>query len=846
MRRDFPNAVIEINNPDQLVLLRKVVIPSSMGGPDELPPTIGKYKNVVLYYEKTTEVYLYSSDGIPTAIGGDLSEILARLDSLEEYSETETAEREEADNSLQEQIEAIRAASDVVDIVGTYQDLLNYDTSKLNENDIIRVLVDSTHDGATSYYRWTSGRWVFIGAMGPFYTQEELDQMFDNEADARETGDSALSSSINSLSSSLSAETQARQAADTTLQNNIDTEATARQNADTGLHAEIVAEANARSTADEEIEQAWQTEATTRGTADQALQTAIDNEASARATADTALGNRITAVENGLISEHDAWTSADTALQAAVNTKQNALTAGTGIDITNDVISVTNVGPTVVQTTGTSTTDVMSQNAVTNMVFADPNGRTQVQIGAGAGASGSAADAVGYNASATGNKSVALGTAANARADGAIALGANSSATQQGEVAIGTSQTNMGYNNSNYRLLTGLYDPQSAHDAATKEYVDAAVPTKTSDLTNDSDFQTSTDVATAVGAVDAKLNGNVMTELTMATDATKVEFTETKKNLSTGVTSTEVDTIPLASTTQAGILNAAGYQSIIDSQDRLDALAGGAVSIANLSANPSQSDLTTAWQTATGETTVFNRASIFDSTNGKNWTYFDNTSAWEVTGTVNQSITINNFSQGTAGLIVGDNTAGKVYAEQDGTGSVYGWDALNTRVANVETATANIPSVVQSTGTSTTDVMSQNAVTSMVYADPATRYNVKIGYNTGATGYYSVALGYQAQAQGNNNIAIGRNANVSSTATNAVAIGEYSSATAKGQFDISALGNGSSTTEGYNDSNYRLLTGLYDPQSDHDAATKGYVDTAVASAGGAAEISSADWSALWQ
>ena len=130
--------------------------------------------------------------------------------------------------------------------------------------------------------------------------------------------------------------------------------------------------------------------------------------------------------------------------------------------------------------------------------------------------------------------------------------------------------------------------------------------------------------------------------------------------------------------------------------------------------------------------------------------------------------------------------------------------------------------IAQDSGTSTTKVMSQNAVTSMVFADPSTMNNIKIGRNAGATGYYSIGLGYQANAQGNNNVAIGRNANVSSTATNAVALGEYSLATVKGQFDISALGNVAST-EGYNNSAYRLLTGLYDGQSAHDAATVGQI-----------------------
>lgn len=66
---------------------------------------------------------------------------------------TEVTNRENADTYLQEQIDAITSSSDVVDIVGTYAELLAYDTSHLNNNDIIKVLLDSTHDDAISYYR---------------------------------------------------------------------------------------------------------------------------------------------------------------------------------------------------------------------------------------------------------------------------------------------------------------------------------------------------------------------------------------------------------------------------------------------------------------------------------------------------------------------------------------------------------------------------------------------------------------------------------------------------------------------------------------------------------------------
>ena len=51
----------------------------------------------------------------------------------------EVSNRENADIYLQGQIDAISASSDVVDIVGTYAELQAYDTTKLKDNDIIKV-----------------------------------------------------------------------------------------------------------------------------------------------------------------------------------------------------------------------------------------------------------------------------------------------------------------------------------------------------------------------------------------------------------------------------------------------------------------------------------------------------------------------------------------------------------------------------------------------------------------------------------------------------------------------------------------------------------------------------------
>lgn len=246
-------------------------------------------------------------------------------------------------------------------------------------------------------------------------------------------------------------------------------------------------------------------------------------------------------------------------LTTGLATKQNTLTAGSNVQISNDTISATDTtynpftgtdgtaagtsglvpapattdagkvlgadgtwvtgGPTVVQTTGTSITDVMSQNATTSMMYDDPATRYRVRIGYDAvSTGGNAGIAIGKNAGAYSEYSISVGTGENIygvrhssaaqspyaiaigsdtdtrmysdgsvamgynaknsggsaqnRKRGQIALGAYSSTSEKGEMNIGSSSVSYGYNNSNYRLLTGLYDPQSAHDAATKGYVD--------------------------------------------------------------------------------------------------------------------------------------------------------------------------------------------------------------------------------------------------------------------------------------------------------------------------------------------------------------------------------------
>lgn len=185
------------------------------------------------------------------------------------------------------------------------------------------------------------------------------------------------------------------------------------------------------------------------------------------------------------------------------------------------------------------------------------------------------------------------------------------------------------------------------------------------------------------------------------------------------------------------------------------------------------------------------------------------------------------FSGASLVTITGDDSYGTksvlVYRDNGRWDSFRVTPSTGAEQAHRFTLTDNI--VVQTTGTSTTNVMSQNAVTSMVFADPSTRRNIQIGYNS-TSGNESVAIGRSAgTGVASSAVALGDNASCHNNAHYGVALGAYSRPTQQGQVDISTL----LTTNiyGYNNSQYRLLTGLYDPQSDHDAANKIYVDTAI-------------------
>ena len=88
-------------------------------------------------------------------------------------------------NHIESEIEELRGATDCADVVGTYAELQAYDTSKLTDQAIIKVLQDESQDDAQTYYRYvkSSDSFTLIGELGPYYTKAEDDILLAGKVD---------------------------------------------------------------------------------------------------------------------------------------------------------------------------------------------------------------------------------------------------------------------------------------------------------------------------------------------------------------------------------------------------------------------------------------------------------------------------------------------------------------------------------------------------------------------------------------------------------------------------------------------------------------------------------------
>ena len=148
--------------------LEKIVISATLGDDSKdspIAPKNGEYCNAIVAYEATGNVYIYSKEGIPTLVEKNTADIEKAILRLQDGLAQEILDRTAGDKTLQDEIDEMKNSPDVVDIVATYADLQAYDTSKLGDKDVIRVLADETHNGDSTYYRFnkSSGTFTYIG-----------------------------------------------------------------------------------------------------------------------------------------------------------------------------------------------------------------------------------------------------------------------------------------------------------------------------------------------------------------------------------------------------------------------------------------------------------------------------------------------------------------------------------------------------------------------------------------------------------------------------------------------------------------------------------------------------------
>lgn len=106
-----PSQALQITKCEPPVLFHKVQYPASLGNDTEVPPESLDYRNVLLTYEANNHSYLYSSDGIPTLISMgelDVEEITAQIAALGGQLAEETANRENGDAELSNQLATLQ------------------------------------------------------------------------------------------------------------------------------------------------------------------------------------------------------------------------------------------------------------------------------------------------------------------------------------------------------------------------------------------------------------------------------------------------------------------------------------------------------------------------------------------------------------------------------------------------------------------------------------------------------------------------------------------------------------------------------------------------------------------
>ena len=175
---------------------------------------------------------------------------------------------------------------------------------------------------------------------------------------------------------------------------------------------------------------------------------------------------------------------------------------------------------------------------------------------------------------------------------------------------------------------------------------------------------------------------DVLTDTSLSTDASTVYVTHERYS-----DPSDRDALPVASTVQAGVINAADYRAFVKmGQDIQDLQGAQIVYQVNLpSATPTQAEITTAFTTTHPDVTIIAGLKIADFT--YNLSYQWTGSAWQnipVSGYIPIATTTD------IGGVKGSTTDGEIAVNLDGSMSLNGYDDMVSDISNLESTKADI------------------------------------------------------------------------------------------------------------------------------------------------------------